>query len=70
MLLIYRSRQIAMSEKPAPQPVVTPRYANGVTQSQVDSRDLLGPHREIAIRHQDEIYRLRHTRQGKLILTK
>jgi hemin uptake protein HemP len=36
----------------------------------VDSRTLLGGHREVAIRHRDETYRLRETRQGKLILTK
>lgn len=37
---------------------------------EVDSATLLAGAREIAIRHGDEIYRLRHTRNGKLILTK
>ena len=36
----------------------------------VDSADLLAGQREVLIRHGDEIYRLRHTRNDKLILTK
>ena len=35
----------------------------------VESRSLLGDQSEIAIRHGDRIYRLRRTRNGKLILT-
>lgn len=34
------------------------------------SEELLGTRREILIKHGDEIYRLRRTRQGKLILHK
>ena len=34
------------------------------------SEELLGTRREILIKHGDEIYRLRCTRQGKLILNK
>ena len=34
------------------------------------SEELLGTRREILIKHGDEIYRLRCTRQGKLILHK
>lgn len=37
---------------------------------QIESTALLGPHQEISIRHAGETYRLRRTRQGKLILTK
>ncbi len=37
---------------------------------EIDSCDLLQGGREILIRHGDECYRLRHTRNGKLILTK
>lgn len=37
---------------------------------QLDSRRLLQGQREIVIRHGGECYRLRHTRNDKLILTK
>lgn len=36
----------------------------------VDSSALLRGHREVLIRHGGEVYRLRHTRNDKLILTK
>ncbi|OHC70240.1 MAG: hypothetical protein A2045_14670 [Rhodocyclales bacterium GWA2_65_20] len=36
----------------------------------LDSAVLLGAKGEVEIAHQGEIYRLRRTRQGKLILTK
>lgn len=36
----------------------------------LDSATLLGQHGELLIRHHGEVYRLRRTRQGKLILTK
>lgn len=36
----------------------------------VDSGALLGGGREVLIRHGGEVYRLRHTRNDKLILTK
>ena len=36
----------------------------------VDSIALLGGTREVLIRHGGEVYRLRHTRNDKLILTK
>ena len=37
---------------------------------EVDSAYLLQGRREVLIRHAGECYRLRHTRNGKLILTK
>lgn len=37
---------------------------------QIDSAMLLGPHGEVFIRHHGQVYRLRVTSQGKLILTK
>jgi len=37
---------------------------------EIDSRFLLRGHREVCIRHGSECYRLRHTRNDKLILTK
>ena len=36
----------------------------------VDSARLLHGQREVLIRHGNEVYRLRHTRNDKLILTK
>lgn len=36
----------------------------------IDSRELLGEGGELRIRHQGQEYRLRRTRQGRLILTK
>lgn len=36
----------------------------------IDSRELLGEAGELRIRHQGQEYRLRRTRQGRLILTK
>ena len=35
----------------------------------LDSRELLGPRHEVLIRHEGRLYRLKRTRQGKLILT-
>ena len=44
-----------------PQPSATPS---------VESRNLLQGTNEVLIRHGNEVYRLRHTRNDKLILTK
>lgn len=41
-----------------------------VTYGQLDSDALLRGAREVLIRHGGEVYRLRHTRNDKLILTK
>lgn len=41
-----------------------------VEPAEFDSARLLGGQRELRIRHGNEIYRLRHTRNDKLILTK
>ncbi|MDZ4252251.1 MAG: hemin uptake protein HemP [Sulfuritalea sp.] len=53
-----------LNTKPEPPPSAarTPRP--------LDSAMLLGNRDEVEIAHQGEIYRLRRTRQGKLILTK
>lgn len=47
----------------------TPRYRAEAPRL-LDSAALLGARGEIEITHQGETYRLRRTRQGKLILTK
>ncbi|MBJ6978626.1 MULTISPECIES: hemin uptake protein HemP [unclassified Luteimonas] len=41
-----------------------------VERAEVDSLRLLDGQREVLIRHGNELYRLRHTRNDKLILTK
>ena len=48
--------------KPAPTRLDPPAW--------LESEQLLHGRCEVLIRHGDEIYRLRHTRNGKLILTK
>ena len=48
----------------------TPVAASPVVATRLDSRDLLRGAREIVIRHGDQEYRLRHTQNDKLILTK
>lgn len=39
-------------------------------QADHDSRELMRGSREVLIRHGDQVYRLRHTRNDKLILVK
>ena len=50
------------------EPVI--RAADSAAAAVVESRALFGGHREIIIRHGDQEYRLRITKQDKLILTK
>ena len=47
-----------------------PTVPASFAQCLLDSDDLLRGGREVLIRHGDEVYRLRHTRNDKLILTK
>lgn len=54
----------AVSALPA-RPPCTPRPL-----PRIESAALLGRHQEIEILHAGETYRLRRTKQGKLILTK
>jgi hemin uptake protein HemP len=44
--------------------------SKSTTVDAIDSRTLLGGRDTVAISHHGELYRLRLTRQGKLILTK
>ena len=50
------------NRNPAPPPAREPK--------RVSTEELIGPAREVLIRHAGCDYRLRITRQGKLILTK
>ena len=55
----------------SPGPLRVPRVAlASAAEPAVDSARLLHGQREVLIRHGDEVYRLRHTRNDKLILTK
>ena len=44
--------------------------AEHAKQAEFDSRDLMRGGREVLIRHAGQVYRLRHTRNDKLILVK
>jgi hemin uptake protein HemP len=71
MLASHSQRQVLSLSRPAatagPQP--SPAGIPGMP-ALVDSNALLDGHREVLIRHGGEVYRLRHTRNDKLILTK
>lgn len=54
---------------PAPSPP-PPLTAHGDLPRRIDSAALLGPRGEVQIVHQQQVYRLRVTSLGKLILTK
>lgn len=57
--------QSVSSVAPAPQ-----REVAATAIAEIDSARLLQGEREVLIRHGGECYRLRHTRNDKLILTK
>lgn len=52
------------------QPRFEPAQPRSRAQKEIDSQALMEGEREILIRHGNECYRLRHTRNDKLILTK
>ena len=51
-------------------PAMSRVVAMGASRQRVDSRELLQGERELIIQHGDQEYRLRHTQNDKLILTK
>lgn len=55
-----------------PKPLAAPpaRTASTAQARHIDSTTLLGPQGEVFIVHQQQVYRLRVTSLGKLILTK
>ena len=57
------------SVKPVPTAMVRPLAMNADRQ-RIDSRALLQGERELIIQHGNQEYRLRHTQNDKLILTK
>lgn len=54
----------------APRVIAKPAAPLHGQPAQLDSRQLLQGRPEVLIRHGEEVYRLRHTRNDKLILTK
>lgn len=58
------------TEIPSAPPIQEPPFRPSGADRPLDSAALLGARDEIEIAHQGETYRLRRTRQGKLILTK
>ena len=63
----------AILERPffhASQPATPAPLPRSQAGGEVDSRRLLQGRAEVLIRHGGEVYRLRHTRNDKLILTK
>ena len=63
-LSLFMSRPEALLPRASTPPVVVP------TADEMSSERLLNGRREILIRHGDRVYRLRHTSNDKLILTK
>lgn len=61
-----------LDETASPPPPGPPRSppAARPAERRIDSATLLGPGRELLIEHRQQVYRLRLTAQGKLILTK
>jgi len=60
--VLLRPRTLHLPQRPAPRPLAV--------DDAIDSGALLKGQREILIRHGDRVYRLRHTSNDKLILTK
>ena len=59
-----------IEKRPAMETKSQPSTAKPAAPRPLDSSALLGSRGEVEIVHQGEIYRLRRTRQGKLILIK
>jgi hemin uptake protein HemP len=55
---------------PVPPEILTVRDPMPLARPSIDSGDLLRGSREVLIRHGEQEYRLRHTQNDKLILTK
>lgn len=59
------------AQNTAPAPALSPSSVAGAAkQAEFDSRELMRGGREVLIRHAGQVYRLRHTRNDKLILVK
>ena len=65
--ILHVAHRQTRSEAPIPGALLP---ANLPEQPSIESNKLLRGTREVLIRHGGEVYRLRHTRNDKLILTK
>lgn len=61
---------MTQSAPPSQAPQPEPQSAAAPTPPALDSSQLLGGRKQVAINHGGELYSLRLTRNGKLILTK
>lgn len=57
-------------QDPTPSPSPRPEQARSNAPPRIPSHSLLGEHDEVEIEHEGQLYRLRRTALGKLILTK
>ena len=64
--MLTTTRPTLLTLKPAASPAPVAAAAT----SAFDSRDLMRGQREVLINHGGQVYRLRHTRNDKLILVK
>jgi hemin uptake protein HemP len=55
---------------PKPEPVASPSRPPAAAPAEISAETLFQGQQEVRIQHQGEQYRLRITRNGKLILTK
>ena len=70
IILINDSGRVMNSQTPPSTPPANATACAEEAKHALDSRELFAGRQEVAIAHAGEIYRLRRTRQGKLILTK
>ncbi|HEY4529667.1 MAG TPA: hemin uptake protein HemP [Luteimonas sp.] len=68
-MLASQAQPSVFDTGPDPSPAAACVMPSGQA-GEVDSSRLLHGQRELLIRHGNEVYRLRHTRNDKLILTK
>ena len=59
-----------LTDSRSPKPASQPSVVGAGQPRQIDSATLLGPKGEVFIVHHEQVYRLRVTAQGKLILIK
>jgi len=59
-----------MEKNPSEHSVPGPRVELSLADRVIESRALFGERKEVAIEHEGAVYRLKITKQGKLILNK
>lgn len=61
---------LTLERNPADHSEPPPKFEFSNADRVIESRDLFGDSREVAIEHDGALYRLKITKQGKLILNK